>query len=371
MTAPSESQRRNRPARRLWSLPLSRRAHGMTEEIEGIEPILQRAYWLLLALALTYAAALHASLPPGARLILWAGGMAYAAALLALQYAPPRALPRVWPALLRVWATIAYVSAVLWAMRIDTGALVTLYHLAVIASAATLPRRLTLLNLAIIGACLFGLSQVAAGDATQGRLPALSLFAQLAPMLLVAYVTAHVAGDIRRALDRLRYVSDTDELTRLYNLRAFMRIAERFHRQARRYQRRYSLVMIDSDNLKSINDTHGHQCGNDLLKLTTAAIRRELRETDVAARYGGDEFIVLLPETAAAGARELAERIRRSVGSKHLEVRGLRVTTTISLGVASFPEHGVDLSSIVNKADQAMYLAKRTGRNRVVSIDAD
>lgn len=354
-----------RTARRLWSLAASRRAHGGSDEIEGIEPTVRRASWLLLALILLYAMMLRDQLPPHAVVPLWGGAFGYAAALIALQLRSEDAPPSSWPMLLRCWAMIAYITSVLWALRIDTGALVTLYHLAVIASAATLSRRLTLLNLVLIGACLIALAHPAVSGQPRSSASALSLFVHLAPMLLVAYIASDVARDIRRALEHIRFVSETDELTRLYNLRAFMKIAERFHRQAKRYDRPYSVVMVDSDNLKSVNDTHGHQCGNELLKLTTACIRRELRDTDVAARYGGDEFILLLPETAENGARELAERIRRAVESRRLEARGSEVRTSVSIGVAAFPVHGADLPSILNKADQAMYVAKKTGRNRV------
>lgn len=372
MTPPPGRTDTGRPdgrRRRLWSIRLARRAHAGAYEIEGLAPTLHYASWMLLALVLLYALFVRYRLDANATALVWGGAFAYAGILLALFAWPQDARPSHWPMLLRCWAMIAYVTCALWALRVDAGALVTLYHLAVIASAAALPRRLTLLNLTIIGGCLVLLSHPAVSGAPRGGASALVLFAHLGPMLLVAYVTSQVAGAIRNALEHIRFVSETDELTRLYNLRAFMGIAERVHRQARRYGRPYSLVMIDSDNLKTVNDTHGHQCGNDLLKMTTASIRRELRETDVAARYGGDEFILLLPETSADGARELAERIRRAIEAKHLSVRGLPVHTTVSIGIAAFPLHGEDLQSILNKADQAMYLAKKTGRNRVVLFD--
>jgi diguanylate cyclase (GGDEF)-like protein len=357
-------------ARRLWSLPASRRAHGAADDIAGIERTLNHASWLLLALVALYALFVRRDLSSNDVALVWGGAFAYAAVLLGAHlFGPPEQAPSTWPMLARCWAMIAYITCALWALRIDTGTLVTLYHLAVIASAVSLSARLTALNLAIIGGCLILLAHPSHSDNPQAMVPALTLFEQLAPMLLVAYITSSVAGDIRNALERIRFISETDELTRLFNLRAFMRVAERIHRQARRYDRPYALLMVDSDNLKAVNDTHGHQCGNELLKLTTACIRRELRETDVAGRYGGDEFILLLPETTVTGGRELAERIRRSVETRTLDGRGRQVRTTVSIGVASFPAHGADLHSILNKADQAMYLAKKAGRNRVVPFD--
>ncbi len=366
-----QPKRVEQPARprRLWSLPTARKAHGSFDDIEGIVPTLERAGWLLLGLVLIYALAIRAQLSSDAIRLVWGGAFVYAAALLGLRLWPDDARPSPWPMLLRCWAMITYITGALWALRIDTGALVTLYHLPVIASAASLSRQLTLLNLATIGVCLIALEHPAVSGHPQGPVSALTLFVQLGPMLLVAYVASEVATDIRTALDRIRFVSETDDLTRLYNLRAFMRIAERFHRQAKRYGRPYALVMLDSDNLKIVNDAHGHQFGNDLLKLTTACVRRELRDTDIAARYGGDEFILLLPETNAQGARELAERIRRALEVQRLDARGAKIGTTVSIGVAQFPAHGPDLQNILNKADQAMYLAKKTGRNRVVVFD--
>jgi diguanylate cyclase (GGDEF)-like protein len=260
---------------------------------------------------------------------------------------------------------IALITWVLWQAGADRSALANLYHLVIITSALTLGGGATAVNLVIIALILIVMERPGVPRASVPSQQALNLFLQLAAMLLVAFVTTRLATDIRRALERIRFISETDELTRLYNLRAFMSVADRLHRQAKRYRRPYALVMIDSDNLKSVNDNHGHDCGNELLKLTSQGIRRQLRDTDVPARYGGDEFILLLPETSADGARELGERIRRAIADKPLEMQGVRIGTTVSVGIASFPDHGEDLKSVLSKADQAMYLSKKAGRNRV------
>jgi diguanylate cyclase (GGDEF)-like protein len=125
-----------------------------------------------------------------------------------------------------------------------------------------------------------------------------------------------------------------------------------------------SLVMIDCDNLKRVNDSFGHETGNRLLQHSVDSVRAQLRSTDVLARYGGDEFIALLPETGAQGAREVAERIRRSVETGGLRVRDCIVPTTVSVGVASYPDDGVDIHLLLDKADKAMYRSKQEGRNR-------
>ncbi len=321
--------------------------------------------WLLLVLVLAYTALARRSLPAEAITAILGGSAAFAAALVVLHTRAPIPARGQWPMLGRCWAMAAYITWVIVHAAPDRWPLANLYHLVIIASAAALGPRATLLNLALIAAALALIWSATPTAASVG--PELGLI--LGPMALIAYVTARLAADIRSAIERIRFISETDELTRLYNLRAFMPLAERLHRQARRYSRPYALVMIDSDNLKTVNDAHGHQTGNELLKLTTGCIRRELRETDLAARYGGDEFILLLPETSAHGARELSERIRRSLADKGMEVRGVRIATSVSIGIAAFPDHGTDLRSIMNKADQAMYLSKRTGRNRVTVFD--
>jgi GGDEF domain-containing protein len=113
---------------------------------------------------------------------------------------------------------------------------------------------------------------------------------QLVPLILVAYVTTMLSADIRRALFQVRSLSETDDLTGALNRRAVTAIASRVFKQASRYGRPFSVLMLDSDSLKAVNDTYGHEAGNQLLRLTVLSIQDELREADIVARYGGDEF---------------------------------------------------------------------------------
>jgi two-component system, cell cycle response regulator len=156
-------------------------------------------------------------------------------------------------------------------------------------------------------------------------------------------------------------------LTGVYNMRAFNVILQRTFRQAVRYGHPLSVLMIDSDNLKTINDAYGHDAGNLLLRHLVNRIREGLRSSDVVARFGGDEFIVLLTETGPQGAVEVAERIRRAVEDARLDLGGNFVRTTVSVGVASHPTGGVDLAMLLERADQALYRAKQSGKNRVVT----
>jgi diguanylate cyclase (GGDEF)-like protein len=151
-------------------------------------------------------------------------------------------------------------------------------------------------------------------------------------------------------------------------MRGFSIAANRLFGQALRYKRAASVLMIDSDNLKAVNDTYGHDAGNRLLRLLARLVQAELRFTDVLARYGGDEFIVLLPETPPKGALEVAGRIRDAVAAAPLAVDGARVACTVSIGMAAHPADGSTLDAVVARADRAMYQAKKDGRNRVVQF---
>ena len=144
-------------------------------------------------------------------------------------------------------------------------------------------------------------------------------------MLLVAYITTMFSADIRYGLQHAKLLAETDELTGLYNTRGFAIAANRLFGQAQRYGRPASVLMIDCDNLKTVNDTHGHDAGNRLLRQIANAVQAELRATDVPARYGGDEFIVLLPETPPKGALDVAERIRAAIGARPLAINGQNV----------------------------------------------
>ncbi len=124
--------------------------------------------------------------------------------------------------------------------------------------------------------------------------------------------------------------------------------------------------MIDCDNLKTVNDTHGHEAGSRLLRQVANAVQVELRATDVPARYGGDEFIVLLPETPPKGAADVAERIRLAIAARPLAINGQNVVASVSIGFASYPEDGRTLDALAARADRALYQAKQEGRNRVV-----
>jgi diguanylate cyclase (GGDEF)-like protein len=185
-------------------------------------------------------------------------------------------------------------------------------------------------------------------------------------LILLAYsgmVIARVQLRTREAAIRL---STTDSLTDLHNRAYFFNSLDHDIQRGQRYGRGFCLLMMDLDGLKTINDRYGHYQGDLILKGVAQRIRAGLRAIDVAARYGGDEFVALLPETDPSGAFVVAEKIRRTVSEFSIDSNGFEITTSLSIGVVSYPDDGVTADELMIAADEAMYTSKRLGKNRVV-----
>lgn len=157
----------------------------------------------------------------------------------------------------------------------------------------------------------------------------------------------------------------TDVLTGLNNRRAFFEHADVIDAQSRRYDHAYVVAMIDIDHFKAVNDTWGHEAGNMTLQTVGQVISGMLRETDVIGRIGGEEFAMILPETAVREGTSLAERLREAIESTVIETPQGPINVTISIGIAALDTHSETLERVVANADAAMYLAKNAGRNRV------
>ena len=188
----------------------------------------------------------------------------------------------------------------------------------------------------------------------------------------VAVTQEELKLQVQQATDELRLqkleaerTARTDGLTGLLRRRAFIDLAEAEIQRSLRYQDPLSFIMFDVDHFKSINDTHGHACGDAALVHLADLLRQQMRDSDLPCRWGGEEFVVLLPRTSADVARHAAERIRSHFEANPVrwEARSLRVTA--SFGVAAFDARDLSLSSMVARADAALYRAKRSGRNRV------
>jgi len=339
------------------------------DELKGFSRTIAEIEWLLLCLVLVYLLAVG---PPyeGATAINTALFF-FAAFILGLHYVHFYKLENRSKLMFETWVMIVFITWVVWYTGQINSPLLSLYLLPIIASALIFGKVPTTVQaVAIIGCYMF--FSYNAKTKTLLTMPFWGeLLAISAPMILVAYITTMLSADIRFAVDKIKQVSDTDELTGTYNMRAFSSVLQRTFRQSVRYGHPFSVVMIDSDNLKQVNDKHGHESGNRLLQHLVRSIREQLRGSDVMARFGGDEFILLLPETANKGALEMAERIRKAVENSRFDVRSDDSHVTVSIGVASYPDDGPNLEVIVEKADKAMYRAKQNGRNRVSAYEKD
>ena len=170
-----------------------------------------------------------------------------------------------------------------------------------------------------------------------------------------------------RAQDELRVLATTDSLTGASNRRHFLELSEKEFERVRRYPAPLSALMLDADHFKSINDTYGHDVGDQVLQALSRTVLAGLRSTEIFGRLGGEEFAVALPSTGLDGARVVAERLRRSVEELKVSAEGRTVSFTISIGVAEIIEADGSFASILSRADQALYRAKSDGRNRVES----
>ncbi len=189
--------------------------------------------------------------------------------------------------------------------------------------------------------------------------------------LPVIYVLINDVTALKESEERLRQLSITDPLTGVFNRRHYFEVAEQELARARRYGRATSLLALDIDHFKRINDTHGHAVGDEALRLFADACRGILRSNDLLGRMGGEEFAILLPETDMAGAHMVAERIRSRTAELAVALGTSAgtgdVCITVSIGVSSCRSGERSVDAMLSCADEALYLAKAAGRNRVIA----
>ena len=190
--------------------------------------------------------------------------------------------------------------------------------------------------------------------------------------LLLQYKTAkesaeNLASELQKANRILRKLATTDGLTGLYNHRAFQDILEKRVSETNRHKRSLSLILLDLDHFKKVNDRYGHPAGDAVLKIVSSKIAGLLRGEDILARYGGEEFSVILPETDIKGAIQLSERIRSAIAKMVITINGVSFNVTVSLGLSSNHPHqsDCDKSALIDASDKALYMAKAAGRNTV------
>jgi len=177
---------------------------------------------------------------------------------------------------------------------------------------------------------------------------------------------AAIAIENAQMYAEMQHLAITDSLSGLYNRRYFFPYMKNEMERARRYHNPLSLIMMDIDHFKEVNDRHGHEAGDRVVKLIAATCLGELRKADVLCRFGGEEFLILLPETPKKEARRVARRICTAVAQAKLPIDGGEIHVTVSLGVVELDDSHNDINALIKAADLALYQAKEAGRNRVV-----
>jgi len=331
--------------------------------LRGFSRTIAELEWLLIILTLLYFVVPSAIITNEWGLIV--AMITFASFIISFRYSKLFNEETHWKLATETWAMIIFIS---WVAH-NTGGidspLLNLFIIVIIVSALTLGKVTTLLEFFLITAVYFYLAQSSQTVGTFTLENFSGVMVIFAPVLLVGYVTSLLAADVQYAHEELRLLSDTDELTGLKNRRAFNNEFSVEVKKSIRYKRPFSVMMLDSDNLKKINDQHGHSVGDKLIVTHGQVIRSVLRETDVLARYGGDEFVVMLPETNHSRAAEVAERIRQAVENTSFSAEGSLVSSTLSIGIACYPEDSENPEEIILKADKALYESKLKGKNIV------
>lgn len=188
--------------------------------------------------------------------------------------------------------------------------------------------------------------------------------------LEVALTEAQVANRAKNELlIQMETLANTDPLTGLFNRRYTWELGQKEFLRSRRYLRPFSVLMLDIDHFKKLNDTYGHDSGDAALKALVDVCIDNLRSEDVCGRWGGEEFLVILPETNKEGALQVAERLREKISEKKVSVKKEEISFTVSIGVAQVTDDDLNIRSVINLADKALYEAKNKGRNCVVLKD--
>ncbi len=333
-------------------LPHTRREIVERDLHARIVQSLTRIDWLVLLVVALYALVLRA--PEGSPRILYAAMAGYTLFIVAFRWSGFPVRETGARIALDAAAMVAFITVVANQTGGTASPMVNLYLLPIVVVAMTLARRGALVIFA--GVALAWLSLVAGEGLSPPTVELLArLFGELGPYALVAYLTQALAGTILTAQRRIEEMAERDSLTGMLNLRTFKAMLHREHGlRARDGRGSYAILLVDMDDLKALNDEHGHQAGNRAITSVASAIQRAIRTTDMAARSGGDEFVVFLPDATPEVAETVAQRIRNHVYRSLFPVGERLQRITVSVGTASYPRDGGEQDDIVAEAGTRM-----------------
>ncbi len=279
-------------------------------------------------------------------------------------------LPMGWVSLGLIGSCITVASLMLLCARETHAAIAKEFHAGTARTVSVLLSAGALVFLFSVAVACLGLTNLST------RLPSAELrqvtvvFFTSLLSIMIAFVLGYIV--VMRLVNRLRHLSQHDSLTSLLNRRAFEQLLSREAHRLQRFNEPFSVLLVDIDHFKRINDRLGHAAGDAVLRQVAQILMAQAREVDRVARYGGEEFCVLLPHTEHEGAMQAAERLRLAVNSHKVAWRDDTLTLSISTGVACASNPEESLEALMRRADIALYRAKSEGRNRVVAaVESD
>ena len=256
---------------------------------------------------------------------------------------------------------LAFIVAVCWYTGKITSPFMSLIYLILMTTALTQGRRVTYFMAALAISSYILLASADFREINYYLTHIIELF----PFMISAHLGAMLAGESEAARSEVERLSLTDEVTGINNMRNFFLLADIQEKLAKRHVRPFAICMLDADNLKKCNDKYGHFAGTKLIQEVACMITRNIRTSDICARYGGDEFVIMFNEGGKQDVVVAVQRIIDGMSSTPFDFEGHSITTTLSAGLAGFPEDGNDMHAIMANADEAMYVSKRAGKNRL------
>ena len=345
------------------NLHVSTDEHIDIVELKGFSRSIAELEWLLLILVILYLVV------PGTLVVnepaIVKASVGFGLFVLAFRYLNFYRLEARWKLGVEIWAMVIFISIVLCYSGKVHSPLLNLYLLVIITSGLTMGKLSTVFLLTAISIVYLYMGYPGYFTTEFSIEQFGVIMSVFAPYLLMAYLVTMLSADLHYAKKMFKQLSETDDMTGLDNLRSFKNTLNTEILKSERYKHVFSVVMLDADGLKQINDRYGHDAGNTLIKNVANSVKSCLRESDTLARYGGDEFIILLPETEGQDAIDAGERIRTAVENTTFDLEGHKISTTVSIGISGYPEHAQTLDDLMSRADRALYHSKAAGRNSV------